>query len=176
MCIWAQFLVLWHNQHVLVDPMTPPLLFPNLKRCKTADHTSPFYSPFFQDQLPDLHRWKKPGSRTRLIGGCHLWKTYGHSFASQHQAGSRFLCGSVPVLEWVRRTNQVDWRKSPEYCQTWGNYADDKALEPCLKLVLCCSSFAIAIILRIFFLNTYQCLSIVSQFSFVFWPIWSFGW
>ena len=160
MCIWAQFLVLWHNQHVLVDPMTPPLLCPNLKRCKTADHTSPFYSPFFQDQLPDLHRWKKPGSRTRL-GGCRE-KTYGHSFANtRHQVSVRFRSSEFDKPSGLSGLAKI------ARCQT-GNYAD-KALEPCLKWVLCCSSFAIAWI-------TYQCLSIVSQFSFVFWPIWSFGW
>lgn len=69
-------------------------------------------------------------------------------------------CGSVPVFkrhccwEWIvhpaERTNQLGEldQKSPEYHQTSGNYVDDKTLGSCLKLVLCTSSFAIAILLR----------------------------
>jgi len=79
-------------------------------------------------------------------------------------------CGSVPVFkrhccwEWIvhpaERTNQLDeldLQKSPEYHQTSGNYVDDKTLGSCLKLVLCTSSFAIAILLR----HICPCLSIV---------------
>ena len=80
-------------------------------------------------------------------------------------------CGSVPVFkrhccwEWIvhpaERTNQLgelDLQKSPEYHQTSGNYVDDKTLGSCLKLVLCTSSFAIAILLRHICPWSFDCL------------------